>query len=194
MYVQTCYLRRHTVSFYQGTPTYAIGITPVPLHRGAYQSLHKPYSVSQTNASPCVRGGGPRQWWKGCKDSCVRRRKLPCSGGVGTACGGGGIVKDGKIYRKSAHTYNPSVTLSVPAPLTQGSLQMYVQTCYLRRHTASFYQGTPTYAIGITPVPLHRGSLTSYAANLQFLSQLTLTVHTMTTFMRAQQKFIIHNA
>ena len=45
----------------KGTPTYATGITPVPLHRGAYRSLCKT-SFGATNQSlPCVKGGGMRK-------------------------------------------------------------------------------------------------------------------------------------
>ena len=45
-------LSRLCRQLYQGTPTYATGITPVPLHSGAYISLYRPHSAALTNASP----------------------------------------------------------------------------------------------------------------------------------------------
>ena len=90
---------------------------------------------------------------------CVRRRKLPCSGGVGTACGGGRVVKNDTKPQAYTATYNPSVSLR--CQLCQGTptyAATYNPSVSLR---CQLYQGTPTYATGITPVPLHRGAYRS---------------------------------
>ena len=119
-------------------PTTPQSASPPALPRHAYV-CHRHYSGALTQGSllkfaqtlfsatdqclPCVRGGGPRQWWKGCKNSCVRRRKLLCSGGVGTARGGGRVVNGCICYviMRFVQTYNPSVSIRRQLPLHRGA-------------------------------------------------------------------------
>ena len=85
----------------QGTPNLASAdlqplsrhTPPAPLTQGSLSKFAQTLFSATFQCLPCVRGGGPRKWWKGCKSPCVRRRKLPCSGGVGTAFGGGRVVQ-----------------------------------------------------------------------------------------------------
>ena len=62
---------------------------------------------------------------------------------------------------KRVQTYNPSDGIRRQLPLHRGAYMKRVQTYNpsvgIRRQ---LYQGTPTYAAGITPAPLHRGAYT----------------------------------